>query len=154
MDQSALDRVLQQAIDAEIAAACGYRELARRVRRSDVREFLTALVAQEEQHREALERVRAGDLSLFASPGPSAEVLVAPSSEVVPGPEASMAQALLAAIDQEQLAFRRYTAFACEADDPGVRTLFEALARQEANHWRQLEEAYDRIIEDSAWSGG
>ena len=151
MEQAALDSILRMAIDAEIAAATGYRELARRSRRRDVQELFATLAAQEEQHREALKHVRDGDLSLFASPGPSAEVLVAPLSEVVVGPEANTARALLAAIDQEQVAFRRYTELAGAAEDPGVRTLFEALARQEAQHWRLLEEAYDRVISEG-WS--
>ena len=150
MESSVPDRILDSAIQEEIAAARRYLELAARATRDDVRELLESLAAEEEKHRQALEQVRAGDLTPFASPGPSQELLLAPSCEIELGPDATIARALLVAIDLEQAAFRRYTALARHAQDPGVRTLLEMLARQETGHWKRLEEAYERVIRDEA----
>lgn len=140
------EEILERAIQAEEAAAGMYRRLAARSLREDLRELLVALAVQEERHREKLERVRSGDLSVFTMPAPGGLELAAPSAVGELGSDARPAQALLVAIEQEQRAFQLYASLASSTDDPEVRGLLEGLALEEVSHWRQLEEAYDRWL--------
>ena len=125
------------AIAAEELAAATYRSLAERAARDDLRSLLSDMAAQEEAHRRALERVREGDLTLFAKEAPPVEVLWAPSTAPNVDPLSSHATALLAAIDSERQAFQLYANLARATDDPGLKTLLNALAREEASHWHK-----------------
>jgi rubrerythrin len=146
VDLRTIEEILDFAIEAEVAAAANYRDLADRVHREGLRELLLAIAQQEEAHRDSLERVREGDLSLFAVGLPAVE-LSAPSAVAALGPNMSAAQLLLAAIDAERQAHQLYSSLAREARDAGIITLLDALAREEARHWRELEVAYDTLID-------
>lgn len=140
-----IEKVVEFAIAAEIEAARTYRGLAERVGRRDLRELLVTIAAEEDGHREALERVQEGDLSIFARGGPAVQ-LSAPLAAPTLSPDLTPAQFLLAAIDAERQAHQLYSQLAAEADDPGLATLLDALASEETRHWQRLERAYDALI--------
>ena len=145
MYPTTVEEVFDFAIAAEVEAARTYRDLAAQVKRQGLRALLLAIADEEEAHRESLEQVREGDLSLFAWGAPEIELsapLVAPAL----APDASPAQILLAAVDAERRAFVVYSELAAKADDPGLTTLLEALAVEETRHWQKLEQAYDDYI--------
>jgi rubrerythrin len=145
MELMKIEQVVEFAIAAEVEAARTYRGLAERVDRRDVIDLLMAIAAEEDGHREALERVREGDLSIFARGG-SVVQLSAPLAAPELGPHLTPAQFLLAAIDAERRAHQLYSQLAAEADDPGLATLLDALASEETRHWQRLELAYDALI--------
>jgi rubrerythrin len=141
-----LEDVLDMAIEKEELAASTYRDMAERAERDDLRTLLIGLARVEEVHRQSLEEVRMGDLSLFARPWPEQQELSAPSTPVDVTPDASPTRAILAAIEAERHAFQLYTRLAQLTDDAGLRTVLEALARDEAGHWHTLEQAYDQLV--------
>lgn len=145
MELRTITEIVDFAIAAEIEAARTYRELADRVERRDLRELLVAIAAEEDGHREALERVQEGDLSIFAKGSPAVR-LSAPLAAPALGPHLTPTQFLLAAIDAERYACQLYSELAQEADDPGLTTLLDALAVEETRHWQRLEQAYDAMI--------
>ena len=147
MELETIEEVLDVAIAAEELAAATYRSLAEWATHDDLRSLLSDMAAQEEAHRRALERVREGDLTLFAKEAPPVEVLWAPCTAPNVGPLSSPATALLAAIDSERQAFQLYANLARATDDPGLTTLLDALAREEASHWHDLVTAYNQILE-------
>ena len=145
MHPTTVEEVFDFAIAAEVEAARTYRNLAAQVTRQGLRALLLAIADEEEAHRESLEQVREGDLSLFARGAPEIE-LSAPLEVPALAPDASPAQILLAAVDAERRAFVVYSELAVAADDPGLTTLLEALAVEETRHWQKLEQAYDDYI--------
>ncbi len=137
--------VLSFAIAEELRAAQRYRSLAERVAKPELAEVLCAIASEEDEHRDRLEAVAAGDLSALgirrlASP-PDAEVAAVRE----PGEDASLAQVLLYAINAEHDAFRLYTGLAAAATDPGLTTLFRALAAQEVSHRTRLDRLYHEV---------
>jgi rubrerythrin len=55
-------------------------------------------------------------------------------------------EAVRIAMDREQKAREFYLASAAVVADPGVKKMFEFLAREEARHFELLEREYDRFI--------
>jgi len=145
MELRTIKEVLDFAIEAEVKAAQIYRDLAGRADHRDLRTLLLTLADLEEEHWKSLERVREGDLSLFARESPVVQLSV---PDFVPelSPEMTLAQLLLAAIDAERRTHELYSGLAREAGDPGLATLLDALAREELNHWQRLKQAYDAFI--------
>jgi rubrerythrin len=145
MELRTIKEVLDFAIEAEVQAAQVYRDLAGSAVHQDLRTLLLALADVEEEHWKSLEEVREGDLSLFARKAPVVQLSV-PCFVPELSPEMTLAQLLLAAIDAERRAHELYSGLAREAIDPGLATLLDALAREEINHWQQLQQAYDTFI--------
>ena len=145
MELRTITEVFAFAIAAEVEAARTYRDLAGKVSREGLRELLLAIANEEDAHRESLEQAREGDLSLFARALPTVQ-LSAPLAVPALTPDATPAQILLAAIDAERRSFALYSELAATADDPGLRTLLDALATEETRHWQKLEQAYDDYI--------
>ena len=145
MKPTTIEDIVDFAIAAEVEASHTYRDLASKVKVRELRDLLLAIAAQEDSHREALERVREGDLSIFATDVGDVEVSV-PLGAPPLGPDLSPPQLLLAAIDAERQACQLYSQLAAAAADPGLTTLLEALAREETRHWQQLEQAYDAMV--------
>ena len=145
MYPTTVEEVFDFAIAAEVEAARTYRDLAGRIEGSGLRALLLLIADEEDAHLEALERVREGDLSLFAGGSPSVE-LSAPLAVPALTPDATPAQVLLAAIDAERRAYMVYSELAAAADDPGLTTLLQALAVEETRHWQKLEQAYDSYV--------
>ncbi|MFI5142998.1 MAG: ferritin family protein [Thermoanaerobaculales bacterium] len=55
-------------------------------------------------------------------------------------------QAVKIAMDREEKARQFYLKSAATVADPGVKKMFEFLAREEARHFELLEREYDRFI--------
>ena len=140
-----IDDVLKLAVEQEIQAAGMYLDLANMVGREDVKETLLGLAQQEDAHRESLERVREGDLGLFARTWPEQNALVFSSAPPEITPDSKPQEVVLAAMEAERQAFLLYSAMAEETEDPGLKTLLGALAREETHHWESLEKVYDKL---------
>ena len=137
--------VLDMAIAEEEKAAKAYRELAAAVERDEVRKMLIRFAEEEEAHKEALMNVRLGDLEVFAKPWPEKSELLFLPQEGELAPDAKPSTVILAAMDDERRAFLLYTALAERSEDPGVKTLLGAIAREESHHWSSLEKIYDSM---------
>lgn len=146
MEHQTIKAILDRAINEEDDAARRYRELASRAENDELRDLLMGLVAEEETHRASLEMVREGDLSVFSTKWPSHDNLLASPTAETPEQAVTIAQAMLRAIESERKAFLLYKELAMQADDPGIRTLLESLAKEEANHWAALDEQYTKVL--------
>jgi len=145
MEHRTIRAVLDQAIAEEAHAADWYREMADRADSEELRRFLMSLVADEEVHRDTLERVREGDLSVFDAKWPSHDSLLENAEEHT-GQPGSVREAMLRAIEGERRAFLLYKELAMQAVDPGIQKLLESLAKQEADHWAALDEKYAKEL--------
>ncbi len=137
--------VLEMAIEEEEKAAKAYRNLAAAAEKDEVRGMLIRFAEEEEAHRESLMNVRLGDLEVFAKPWPEKSELLFVPREGELAPDATPPTVILAAMDDERRAFLLYTALAERSEDPGVKTLLGAIAREEAHHWHSLEKIYDSM---------
>ncbi len=146
MKFDSVQAVLDFAIAREVEAASLYRTLADEVTRPGMREAFLEFAAQEEGHRARLEAVKAGETAPL--PSTTAEHLNISEYLVEAQPEPGMTyqRALLYAMKAEEAAYRLYTDLAASVSEPGLVSLFRALAEEEVRHKQRFESEYDDIV--------
>ena len=102
--------------------------------------------AQEMQHRERLEAIKAGklpelDQARVETLGLSEHLVDVPVEK-----DMDYQSALLFAMKAEQRAYDLYAGLAKATDDPNLVTLFEGLAQEELKHKLHFEREYDDVV--------
>lgn len=142
-----IEKILTLAIEEEEKAADLYLDLAARVTEPDLQQALLNFAAEEVRHKASLENVLAGDLALFAMTDNGPPMFSEEGIEPQLSPETmTVRQALQFAIAAEQRAFRLYMTLARATDDAGLKTIFNALAQQEAAHEKRFEHLFDQTM--------
>lgn len=142
---TSMEEVLDLAIEQEELAAKTYRDLAESSDDEDLEKVFIGFADEEDKHRQSLERVRSGDLELFAKDWPDQETLLVPPGPIDLKPDSELHTIILAAMDAERRALMLYRGLAKRTEDPGVKTVLDAIAREEAHHWSILEKIYDTV---------
>ncbi len=151
MDPEAFDRMVLEAIAAEIAARDFYLWAARQIKDPGVAEIFQRLSGEENEHRATLETLRFNPLARveFAR---AADYGVAEQEADVPF-SASMSpkEALQLAMKKEEHAAANYRAFAGACQDPEVRRTYLELAEMERGHKSRLEELFVNVAYPESW---
>jgi rubrerythrin len=111
-----------------------------------VKTMFEELAQQEQKHREILEGVERKDVSDYKFKKiPDLKI-----GDYVEGeefsPDMDYASALRLAIKREEFSHRLYNLMAERTEDPELKTLFLALAQEEAKHKLRLETEYDENV--------
>lgn len=141
-----IKEILDYAIDREQQAVEFYTKLSKMAPGSQLQELMRDYAVEEQRHKDKLLAVKAGGALNNAHKQPldlkMADYLV----DVDETPEMTYQDALIIAMKREQVAFQLYTDLAEKVEDPELRALFEALAREEASHKNYFESEYDDKI--------
>ena len=142
MNFTTIDEVFDYAIAREAEAAALYTELADRVSNPGLRQVLLDFAAEEQSHREKLERVRSGELTGFSED--MVQTLKVADHLGTPEPTAKMTyrEALLFAVKSESASYSLYSRLAEMTDNEEVAQVFCSLAREEAGHKLRFEREY------------
>lgn len=137
--------VLDFAIDREIEANQFYTGLAEKMKRPAMREVFEAFAKEELGHKAKLEALKQGKkVQVGKAP---ADLRIA---DYVVDVEASAAMtyedALVLAMKKEKAAFRLYMDLAAQVSNADQKTLFLALAEEEARHKLRFEIEYDTVV--------
>lgn len=138
--------ILEYAISQEQRAAALYTELAARAKDSVTRNVFLEYAEEEMGHRKKLEDVLEGDRAL--NPGDSVTDMKISDYTVSLelGDAPAYGDILLFAMQQEKQAYRLYTDLARRVSQPELKTLFLALAQEEAKHKLRFEIEYDEHV--------
>jgi len=139
---SSIDQVLDYAIARERAAYDFYSQLAGWVKRSETQERLQEFALQEKEHREKLEAVKAGEMSI-AEDDIEGVILGDVDEEVRLDRYMNYAAVLMVAMKREKEAYQLYTRLASAVQAEDLQHLFRGLAQEEASHKLWLELEYD-----------
>lgn len=135
--------ILDVAIEREQAAADFYNDLAERVALPAMADVFRGFAREELGHKSRLQHIKADPARVSVRE----QVLDLKMSDyIVPAPisdHMSYEDALVLAMKRENAAFRLYSDLATAQSDPELRTLFLALAREEAKHKLRFEVEYD-----------
>lgn len=137
--------VLDFAIDREIEANRFYTYLARKMRVPAMREVFEAFAREELGHKAKLEGIKQGKKIQAGKDVPDlriADYVV----DVDLAPDMNYPDALVLAMKKEKAAFRLYLDLANEVHNEDQKTLFLALAQEEAKHKLRFEIEYDEIV--------
>ncbi|HNS49963.1 MAG TPA: ferritin family protein [Anaerolineae bacterium] len=151
MSARSVKAILQEAIEGEIASNQLYARAALMVRAPHVRDALLQLAEEELGHKATLERMleNPGHLrykvrKLQAAPvedfGIGDHLVVQPL-----GPDATFQDVCIFASKKEQASYLMYKSLA-EQNDGEVRSLFEAMAKDEMRHKNLVEGWYEEVI--------
>lgn len=151
MNAETFDKLMLRSIEQEIEARDFYREAAKRVADTSVKEIFEEMARQEDQHRETLETFRFN---------PTARVEfervedfgVAEEAELPPlSMDLSPAEAFQLAMKKEQAALEFYAKWAAVTRDAELKRVYEELAEMERGHKARIEELYVNAAFPEAW---
>ncbi|MCF7975990.1 MAG: ferritin family protein [Phycisphaerae bacterium] len=138
------DQVVDYAIDREIQARLFYLHLAHLSEDPELRALLEVFANEELAHQKKLAKVKQRQFKMLDGDMPAFDLGIADAApEVAPYPDMSVSEALVLAMNKEKTAYRLYLELSQGTDNPELKTLFEGLANEEANHKVRMEIEFD-----------
>jgi len=138
--------ILEYAISLERRSVALYTDLASTAKNDAMRKVFLGFAEEEMGHRKKLEDVLEGE-RLLGDAADVADMKIADYAvEVALDASSSYQDILLFAMQQEQQAFRLYTDLSKRVSEPEFKSLFVALASEEARHKRRFEVEYDEHV--------
>lgn len=137
-----VSEVLDFAIAKEIQAYDFYIELSEWAERPEVADAFTEFAAEELQHKEKLEAIKAGDVAMREDEVGSLNIADSMES-AEPQANLTYTQALVVAMQREKDSFKLYTQLASLSQDKNIKDTLSNLALEEARHKLSLEIEYD-----------
>lgn len=140
-----VEEILDFAIQEEIQAAEFYKGMVAKCTNAHMKEVFEGFALEEEGHRCKLEAVKAGNLDIMEPREKPLDLkIVDYLNNVDPfRPDMDFQQALVVAMKKEKAAFLLYSSLAKSATDEKIKTLFLALAQEEAKHKLRFELEYE-----------
>jgi rubrerythrin len=141
-----VEAILDFAMEREDEAASFYLRLAGSMDDRWMKAVFEDFAREEKGHKAKLEQIKAGRLVLTSSASvPDLRIgdylVDVESTETL-----DYQRALVLAMKREKAAFKLYTHLAERTDDQGVRSVFLALAQEEAKHKLRFEVEYDDLV--------
>ncbi len=146
MEAMTLQQLMARAIGKEQEAYFFYQSTAKIVNNPGAKQMLLELAEEEVKHKNRLESL---DLSKIGSmkTGTIKDLGIERFlTETSVSPDMTPTEALQFAMKEEEDAHKFYTYLAESVNDPTVKTLAEALAREEIKHKVRLEKMWDEEI--------
>jgi rubrerythrin len=144
-----VDDVLDFAIGEEEGAIAFYSALAERAKSTGMRKAFLEFAHEEMGHRDRLLAVKRGE-GFEPSGRPAGDLKIGDYLvDVVPKPDMSYQEALILAMKKEKAAFRLYSDLAVVTADEETRSVFQALAQEEAKHKLRFEVEYDDMMSEN-----
>jgi rubrerythrin len=148
------DQVVEYAIDREVNARLLYLRIAHLSQDPELCALLEAFANQELEHQKKLARVKQRQFKMLDGDMPALDLGIADAApEVAPYPDMSVSEALVLAMNKEKEAYRLYLQLAQGTDNSELKSLFEALANEEANHKVRMEIEFDDRLMNSDSTG-
>ena len=133
--RTTVDDVLKFAIAEEEKAEQFYTRLSKQTKTPEVREAFLLLAGAERMHKKQLLAIRARGPVIGSSGDEVTNLEISDYMvSIKPTPDMQYQDALLFAIERERSAKSLYTALAALADDYEIKSIFQALAQEEAKH--------------------
>jgi len=151
MDAETFDRVMQEAIAEEVAAAEFYAQAARRMRDAGAQGIFEQLSADELHHRGILETFRFNPLARIEFER-SSDYRVSEKEKQPPlSFDMSPKEAFQLAMKKEEQAMGLYADMAEYCEDPEIRRLYLQLAEMERGHKARIEELFINAAYPESW---
>jgi len=141
-----VDELLTYAIEKEVEAREFYLEWAGKLATPHLQEVFRSFAAEEDKHKEKLERVKSGSLFRPSTAEITDLRIVDYLVDLVPTPGIDYQEALIIAMKREKASFRLYNDLAQLTHDESLKATFFALAQEEAKHKLRLETEYEKDI--------
>ncbi len=148
MKFKSVDEVLEFAIIEEEKAHDFYIELAKKTQKAWMKKTFEQFAQEEMEHKALLLSVKAGgELKPVEGKILDLKILETLKEEDITNLEqVDYEDALKIAMQKEKEAYLLYINLAQQVEDPKIRSLFERLAQEEANHKLRFEMEYDDYV--------
>jgi len=147
---TALERILDQAIRFEEDAYQFYTKAKAMVKRSHIKGTLQDLAKQEVKHKQRLQALREGNTeTIIAMPRQGKIEDLKLAEYLVPRPldeNASFQDVLIVAMQREKSSHDFYSTMAGIAEGAEAKSLFQFLAEEELVHKNKIESLYDEVL--------
>ena len=144
-----IDDALNYAIGEEQAAAEFYTQLASQAKMPGMRQVLGDFAQEEMKHKAKLEAIKAGGKLKPAERQVMDLKMADYIVDAAPSPAMNYQGVLILAMKKEKAACKLYSDLASSTDDENVKTMFLALAQEEAKHKLRFEIEYDDMLAEN-----
>ncbi len=141
---NSFDEILVFAIQREQEAQDFYTDMARSTEHAHMRQIFEAFAKEEGGHKAKLQAIKEGKHSVPSSMKIPDLKVADYHEKMTPSSDMSYDEILLLAMQREKAAFKLYSDLAEAAEEETTRSLFLALAQEEAKHKLRFELEYDR----------
>ena len=146
---NSIEEALAIAIAEEQAAADFYHRLAKQAELPGMKGVFEEFAQEEMNHKARLEAVRAGGGFLVPAQKIVDLRIADYLADVTPDPRLNYREVLILAMKKEKAAFVLYSELAERATDENLKSVFRALAEEEARHKLRFEIEYDDLMTDN-----
>lgn len=146
---NSIEEALAFAIAEEQAAADFYHRLAKQAELPGMKGVFAEFAQEEMNHKARLEAVRAGGGFLVPAQKVVDLKIADYLMDVTPDPRLNYREVLVLAMKKEKAAFMLYSELAERATDENLKSVFRALAEEEARHKLRFEIEYDDLMADN-----
>ncbi len=151
MDKIEFERIMEQAIAAEVESYEFYRDVASKATNPAVKQLFSEFAREEQGHKEQLKEIKAKGIQDFDFEG-AADYKV---SETVDLPLLSAdmkpADAIALAMKKEEAAVKMYSHLASSVSDPALQKIYTELAQMETEHKARMEDLYTNMAFGEVW---
>ncbi|HAP43606.1 MAG: hypothetical protein A2087_04280 [Spirochaetes bacterium GWD1_61_31] len=141
-----VDGILDFAIEKEAEAHDFYIDWSGRLEAAHLKELFLTFAAEEQKHKVTLERIKQGTAFLPSASQVTDLKIVDYLVDIGPTPDMDYQEALIIAMRREKSSIKLYTDLAAISGDDELKTIFQALAKEEAKHKLRLENEYEKDI--------
>jgi rubrerythrin len=147
---SPIEQILRQAIRFEENAYEFYTGAVEIAERSNIRQVLLDMAAEEVKHKDRLQALLDGNATRIISVRNRGQIDDLKLAEyLVPrelAADATLQDVLIVAMHREKSSNEFYATMASIADDDAAKSLFEFLAKEELVHKNKVETLYDEMV--------
>ncbi len=140
------EEIVALAIDREVQATIFYRDVAAMQKDPKDAKIFLGLAKMEEGHAHKLQSLDSSDLEKIEVRKVVDLKLGDHIAEIEPDPDMDYKKALILGMQREKRAHQLYIGLAESTDDPGLKNLFNKLAKEEAKHKLFFETKFDDFM--------
>jgi rubrerythrin len=151
MDKKEFERIMEQAIEAEVESYEFYRDVANKATNPAVKQLFIEFAREEHGHKEQLEEIKAKGMQDFDFAG-AADYKVSETVDLPPlSAEMKPTDAIALAMKKEEAAVKIYSHLASSVSDPAIQKIYTELAQMETEHKARMEDLYTNMAFGEVW---
>ena len=151
MDKREFERIMEQAIEAEVESYEFYRDVASKATNPAVKQLFSEFAREEQGHKEQLEEIKARGIQDFDFAGATDYKVSEKVDLPLLSADMKPVDAIALAMKKEEAAVKAYSHLASSVNDAALQKIYTELAQMETEHKARMEDLYTNMAFGEVW---